>query len=494
MDKENWPIINNKYIVHKKIATGTQGSVVLATDKDSRSRYAIKIYKQKQQKDYFTKYVKLEMEKLKQSKSQYIIRLEDILVDANYMKPDNSVTTINAIVMEYASYGNFHDLIYLTGPFNEKVAKYYFKQLILGINYLHNEQNICHRDLKPDNMLLNENLEMKICDLAMSATLSNQLTTTVGNLQFQAPELHKLNQVEEINNQQQEQQVVGYNGRATDIFSAGVILYLMLTGTYPFFSTKCYNDTTIDKIWQSYRIKAQAASNCSNSEDQKKSSFIPLSQEVIDLINQMLQKEPLNRISLAEIISHPWLQQEVDKKEITQFMQEKINTYLKETRTEYRQKKSELEKQGSTGNLYNGVQKFRSDSSGIYEKQVLAQEMVETLQLDKKTRQFKIYSDSDIWIHDYEFEAKPEQGCIEEIKKIMNYLYCENTISNVILDDNFYKISFQVQGSEQNMAEVKISIKTKQNHKDVYLIALSKNQGMKSLGLNIYQKIKQILQ
>ncbi|KAL4464878.1 hypothetical protein ABPG74_011439 [Tetrahymena malaccensis] len=491
MEKESWPIINNQYIVHKKIATGTQGSVVLATNKDTRCRYAIKIYKEKQQKDYFTKYVKLEMEKLKQSKSQYIIRLEDILVDANYVKPDNTVTNINAIVMEYAPYGNFHDLIYLTGPFNEKVAKYYFKQLILGVNYLHNEQNICHRDLKPDNMLLDENLEMKICDLAMSATLSNELTTTVGNLQFQAPELHKLNEIEETNGQKQ----VGYNGRATDIFSAGVILYLMLTGTYPFLSTKCYSDTTIDKIWQSYRIKAQAASNSSNAEDQKKSSFIPLSQEVIDLINQMLQKDPLNRISLAEIISHPWLQQEVDKKEITQFMQEKINTYLKETRTEYRQKKSDqIEKQGSTANLYNGVQKFRSDSSGIYEKQFLAQENVEKLQLDKKLRQFKTYTDSDIWIHDYEFEANPEQGCIEEIKKIMNYLYCENTISDVVLDDKFYKISFQVQGSDQNKAEVKISIKTKQNQKDVYLIALSKNQGMKSLGLNIYQKIKQILQ
>lgn len=68
------------------------------------------------------------MEKLQASMaSEYIIKLEEILVDANYVKPDNTTTIINAIVMEYAPYGNFHDFIYLTGTFTELAAKYYFR-------------------------------------------------------------------------------------------------------------------------------------------------------------------------------------------------------------------------------------------------------------------------------------------------------------------------------------------------------------------------------
>lgn len=52
----------------------------------------------------------------------------------------------------------------------------------IGINYLHNSLNICHRDLNPENLLLNKDLELKICDLSKSAKLSNSLTTYVGNL------------------------------------------------------------------------------------------------------------------------------------------------------------------------------------------------------------------------------------------------------------------------------------------------------------------------
>lgn len=67
------------------------------------------------------------MEKLCSSKSDYIIRLQEILVSAIYAKPDGSSSHINAIVMDYAPYGNFHDFIYLTGSFSETVAKYYLR-------------------------------------------------------------------------------------------------------------------------------------------------------------------------------------------------------------------------------------------------------------------------------------------------------------------------------------------------------------------------------
>lgn len=73
------------------------------------------------------------MYNLQASSSPYIIRLHEILLNASYVKPDKSVTLINAVVMEYAPYGNFNDFIYFTGPFTESLAKHYFRSLILGI-------------------------------------------------------------------------------------------------------------------------------------------------------------------------------------------------------------------------------------------------------------------------------------------------------------------------------------------------------------------------
>lgn len=72
------------------------------------------------------------MDKLSLSKHENIISLKEILIDASYIKPNKNPILINAIVMEYAPYGNFQDFICLVGAFSERVAKYYIKQLILG--------------------------------------------------------------------------------------------------------------------------------------------------------------------------------------------------------------------------------------------------------------------------------------------------------------------------------------------------------------------------
>jgi 5'-AMP-activated protein kinase catalytic alpha subunit len=124
------------------------------------------------------------------------------------------------LVMEYVSNGDLQKLIEKIGLIPEKQACLYFKQLLSGIEYIHNI-GCAHRDLKPENLLISEDNTIKISDFGLSNTyiFGEQLHTPCGSPCFAAPEM--------ITGQK-------YDPRAVDIWSCGITLYLMLTGSYPF--------------------------------------------------------------------------------------------------------------------------------------------------------------------------------------------------------------------------------------------------------------------
>ncbi|VVB09813.1 unnamed protein product [Arabis nemorensis] len=124
--------------------------------------------------------------------------------------------------MEYAAGGELFERICNAGRFSEDEARYYFKQLISGVSYCHAMQ-ICHRDLKLENTLLDgsSSSQLKICDFgySKSSVLHSQPKSTVGTPAYVAPEV--LSRKE-------------YNGKIADVWSCGVTLYVMLVGAYPF--------------------------------------------------------------------------------------------------------------------------------------------------------------------------------------------------------------------------------------------------------------------
>ena len=132
------------------------------------------------------------------------------------------------IVIELVTGGELFDKIVSAGRLDEDKARLYFRQLVDGVEYCHSK-GVCHRDLKPENLLLDENGMLKISDFGLSAlydgdadgnsSRSQLLHTTCGTPNYVAPEVLADK---------------GYDGRTADVWSCGVILYVLLAGFLPF--------------------------------------------------------------------------------------------------------------------------------------------------------------------------------------------------------------------------------------------------------------------
>ena len=122
--------------------------------------------------------------------------------------------------MEYICAGDLLTYIKKRSKLTEPVAKFIFKQIILGIKYIH-DKSIIHRDIKLDNILLDLDNNIKICDFGVSRKINKGdiMFEQCGTPAYIAPEIL-------INK--------GYEGFGVDIWSAGVVLYAMLSGTVPF--------------------------------------------------------------------------------------------------------------------------------------------------------------------------------------------------------------------------------------------------------------------
>ena len=202
------------YSVSRTLGEGTFGKVKLATHMKTGQNVAIKILdKKKIQKQKMGDQIKKEISIMKKMKFKYIVDLKEVLA---------SQTKI-FIVLELITGGELFDRIVAAGKFEEAQARKYFQQLVDGIAYCHS-LDICHRDLKPENLLLDKQGNLKISDFGLSSLQreeagENVLHTPCGTPNYVAPEVLKDQ---------------GYDGKAADIWSCGVILYVMLAGFLPF--------------------------------------------------------------------------------------------------------------------------------------------------------------------------------------------------------------------------------------------------------------------
>ena len=141
-----------------------------------------------------------------------IIRFKEVVLTPTHL----------AIVMEYAAGGELFERICEAGRFHEDEARYFFQQLVCGVSYCHAMQ-ICHRDLKLENTLLDGSPapRLKICDFgySKSSVLHSRPKSTVGTPAYIAPEVLSRRE---------------YDGKHADVWSCGVTLYVMLVGAYPF--------------------------------------------------------------------------------------------------------------------------------------------------------------------------------------------------------------------------------------------------------------------
>nr|XP_033693804.1 serine/threonine-protein kinase Chk2 [Tursiops truncatus] len=220
--------------------------------------------------------VETEIEILKKLNHPCIIKIKDFFDAEDYY-----------IVLELMEGGELFDRVVGNKRLKEATCKLYFYQMLLAVQYLH-ENGIIHRDLKPENVLLSSQKEdclIKITDFGQSKILgeTSLMRTLCGTPTYLAPEV--LNSFG----------TAGYN-RAVDCWSLGVILFICLSGYPPFSEHKTH-----------VSLKDQITSG--------KCNFIPevwseVSEEALDLVKKLLIVDPKARFTTEEALRHPWLQDE----------------------------------------------------------------------------------------------------------------------------------------------------------------------------------------
>ncbi|KAJ4052661.1 Protein kinase [Fusarium oxysporum] len=251
------------YKVLRTLGEGSFGKVKLAIHNGTGQQVALKIIARKKliSRDMAGR-VEREIEYLQLLRHPHIIKLFTVI------KTPNEII----MVLEYAG-GELFDYIVQHGRMKEPEARRFFQQMLCAVEYCHRHK-IVHRDLKPENLLLDENLNVKIADFGLSNIMTdgNFLKTSCGSPNYAAPE------------------VIGgklYAGPEVDVWSCGVILYVLLVGRLPF------DDEHIPSLFAkiakgTYSIPQWMPAGAAN------------------LIKKMLVVNPVHRATIEDIRADPW--------------------------------------------------------------------------------------------------------------------------------------------------------------------------------------------
>ena len=293
------PITVNSYSSLKKLEASAQSQCFLAT-KQNKEQVVLKVSSAGQEESF-----SIEKATLLQLDHPRIVKCFGL--DAVYN---------NALVLEYAPQGDLMSLLMdriapknITIP--ESLVKTLAKQLFQALEYC-GSQKIMHRDVKPENIFLDENFCIKLGDFGLaSSSISSPVlwkNRPVGTVGYMSPEVH--NELDRINHQRNPILQQCCHQETSDVWSAGVVLFIMLYGVPPFGEMKP-TDWWYNKIqhheWAEYFQTHQDIYG-SRMKNQNNKSFYPkCSDQVKDLLRRMLCVDPLERCcTFREVLQHPW--------------------------------------------------------------------------------------------------------------------------------------------------------------------------------------------
>ncbi|GAB4859284.1 CBL-interacting serine/threonine-protein kinase 3 [Ancistrocladus abbreviatus] len=260
-----------KYELGRTIGEGTFAKVKFALNSETGGPVAIKILdKGKVLKHKMAEHIRREIATMKRIKHPNVVRLKEVMA---------SKTKI-FIVLEFINGGELFDKIVQNGRMREDEARRYFQQLINAVDYCHS-RGVYHRDLKPENLLLDAWGNLKVSDFGLSA-LSQQvrddglLHTSCGTPNYVAPEV--------LNDR-------GYDGATADLWSCGVILFVLFAGYLPF------DDSNLMNL---YKKISAAEFTCPPW----------LSFSARKLITRILDPDPMTRITIPEILEDEWFKKD----------------------------------------------------------------------------------------------------------------------------------------------------------------------------------------
>lgn len=259
-------LLLQKYELGRLLGQGTFAKVYYARNVTTNQSVAIKmIDKEKVLRVGLMDQIKREISIMRLVRHPNIVQFYEVM----------ATKTKIYFVMEYVKGGELFNKI-AKGRLEEDVARKYFQQLISAVEFCHS-RGVYHRDLKPENLLLDESGNLKLSDFGLSALAESTrqdglLHTTCGTPAYVAPEVISRK---------------GYDGAKADIWSCGVILYVLLAAYLPFHDTN---------LMEMYRKIEKGEFRCPN--------WFP--SKARKLLSKILDPNPSTRISIDKIMSHSW--------------------------------------------------------------------------------------------------------------------------------------------------------------------------------------------
>ncbi|XP_061598795.1 MAP/microtubule affinity-regulating kinase 3a isoform X12 [Cololabis saira] len=222
------------------------------------------------------------------------VRIMKILNHPNIVKLFEVIETERTLylVMEYASGGEVFDYLVAHGRMKEKEARAKFRQIVSAVQYCH-QKHIVHRDLKAENLLLDADMNIKIADFGFSNefTMGNKLDTFCGSPPYAAPELF---------------QGKKYDGPEVDVWSLGVILYTLVSGSLPF-DGQNLKELRERVLRGKYRIPFYMSTDCEN------------------LLKRFLVLNPAKRGTLEQIMKDRWINAGFDEDELKPYLEPELD-------------------------------------------------------------------------------------------------------------------------------------------------------------------------
>lgn len=260
--KKQWVL--DDFELGAELGKGKFGHVYLAREKASSFIVALKIiYKEELELARVEKQLRREIEIQSHLRHPNILRLYGYFYDEKRVY----------LILEYAPQGELYKILRQQTKLEEHLASKYIRQMALALQYLH-RKHVIHRDIKPENILLGLNGEAKIADFGWSVHAPGiRRMTLCGTLDYLPPEMIEGKE----------------HDRLVDLWSLGVLCYEFLTGNPPFEESSGYRAT--------YRRIAKV--------DLHFPTGMP--EDAMDLISKLLQHDPERRLSLENVLRHPWI-------------------------------------------------------------------------------------------------------------------------------------------------------------------------------------------
>merc|ERR1719282_1056039 len=267
-----------KYRILKTIGKGNFAKVKLARHLPTGREVAIKVIDKTQMNQASIQKLNREVRIMKKLDHPNIVRLYEVIETEKTLY----------LVMEYASGGEVFDYLVAHGRMKEKEARQKFRQIVSAVQYCH-QRGIIHRDLKAENLLLDAEMNMKLADFGFSNeyVIGTKLDTFCGSPPYAAPELF---------------QGKKYDGPEVDVWSLGVILYTLVSGSLPF------DGSTLRELRErvlrgKYRIPFYMSTDCEN------------------LLKKFLVLNPTRRASLEVIMKDKWMNMGYEEDELKPYIE-----------------------------------------------------------------------------------------------------------------------------------------------------------------------------